>query len=118
MGYNVKSVNALNKIMEKIVMLVHYENDWGSTAKVNINFSKRRCGKFLGSEMMQWRKIYVTYGIGKIAGTCNKRCGSKKVLISGLKILISTILQLISRNSNFKKTMILSVVFYIKNMII
>ena len=52
-------------------MLVHYENDWGSTAK-------RRCGKFLGSEMMQWRKIYVTYGIGKIAGTCNKRCGSKK----------------------------------------
>ena len=75
-------------------MLVHYENDWGSTAKVNINFSKRRCGKFLGSEMMQWRKIYVTYGIGKIAGTCNKRCG------------------------NFKKTMILSVVFYIKNMII
>ena len=48
-------------------MLVHYENDWGSTAKVNINFSKRRCGKFLGSEMMQWRKIYVTYGIGKIA---------------------------------------------------
>ena len=78
MGYNVKSVNALNKIMEKIVMLVHYENDWGSTAKVNINFSKRRCGKFLGSEMMQWRKIYVTYGIGKIAGTCNKRCVSKK----------------------------------------
>ena len=33
MGYNVKSVNALNKIMEKMGLLVHYGNWWGTTDK-------------------------------------------------------------------------------------
>ena len=33
MGYNVKSVNALNKIMEKMGLLVHYGNEWGTTDK-------------------------------------------------------------------------------------
>ena len=33
MGYNVKSVNALNKIMEKMGLLVHYGNGWGTTDK-------------------------------------------------------------------------------------
>ena len=33
MGYNVKSVNALNKIMEKMGMLVHYGNGWVTTDK-------------------------------------------------------------------------------------
>lgn len=31
MGYNVKSVNVLNKIMEKMGLLVHYGNGWGTT---------------------------------------------------------------------------------------
>ena len=33
MGYDVKSVNALNKIMEKMGLLVHYGNDWVTTDK-------------------------------------------------------------------------------------
>ena len=33
MRYNVKSVNALNKIMEKMGLLVHYGNGWGTTDK-------------------------------------------------------------------------------------
>lgn len=32
-GFNVKSVNALNKIMEKMGLLVHYGNGWGTTDK-------------------------------------------------------------------------------------
>lgn len=32
-GYNVKSVNALNKIMEQMGLLVHYANGWGTTDK-------------------------------------------------------------------------------------
>jgi hypothetical protein len=32
-GYNVKSVNALNKIMEKMGLLIHYGNGWGTTDK-------------------------------------------------------------------------------------
>ena len=31
MGFDVKSVNALNKIMEKMGLLVHYGNGWGTT---------------------------------------------------------------------------------------
>ena len=31
MGLDVKSVNALNKIMEKMGLLVHYGNDWATT---------------------------------------------------------------------------------------
>ena len=31
MGLDVKSVNALNKIMEKMALLVHYGNDWATT---------------------------------------------------------------------------------------
>ena len=33
MGHNVKSVNALNKIMEAMGLLVHYGNGWGTTDK-------------------------------------------------------------------------------------
>ena len=33
LGYNVKSVNALNKIMEQMGLLVHYPNGWGTTDK-------------------------------------------------------------------------------------
>ena len=33
MGYNIKSVNALNKIMEAMGLLVHYGNGWGTTDK-------------------------------------------------------------------------------------
>ena len=33
LGYNVKSVNALNKIMEQMGLLVHYANGWGTTDK-------------------------------------------------------------------------------------
>lgn len=33
MGFNVKSVNALNKIMEKMGLLVHYGAKWGTTDK-------------------------------------------------------------------------------------
>ena len=33
MGYEVKSVNALNKIMEKMGLLVHYANGWEITDK-------------------------------------------------------------------------------------
>lgn len=33
MGYNVKSVNALNKIMEDMGLLVHYANGWATTEK-------------------------------------------------------------------------------------
>ena len=40
MGYDVKSVNALNKIMEKMGLLVHYANGWGPRIK-GLNF---RCG--------------------------------------------------------------------------
>lgn len=32
-GFDVKSVNALNKIMEKMGVLVHYGNGWGTTDK-------------------------------------------------------------------------------------
>ena len=32
-GYDVKSVNALNKIMEKMGLLIHYANGWGTTDK-------------------------------------------------------------------------------------
>ena len=31
MGFDVKSVNALNKLMEKMGLLVHYGNGWGTT---------------------------------------------------------------------------------------
>ena len=31
MGFDVKSVNALNKIMEKMGLLVRYDNGWGTT---------------------------------------------------------------------------------------
>lgn len=31
MGFDVKSVNSLNKIMEKMKILVHYGNGWGTT---------------------------------------------------------------------------------------
>ena len=31
MGFDVKRVNALNKIMEKRGLLVHYGNVWGTT---------------------------------------------------------------------------------------
>ena len=30
-GLDVKSVNALNKIMEKMGLLIHYGNGWGTT---------------------------------------------------------------------------------------
>ena len=33
LGYNVKSVNAFNKIMEQMGLLVHYANGWGTTDK-------------------------------------------------------------------------------------
>ncbi len=33
LGYDVKSVNALNKIMEKMGLLVHYANGWATTDK-------------------------------------------------------------------------------------
>ena len=33
MGFAVKSVNALNKIMEKMGLLIHYANGWGTTDK-------------------------------------------------------------------------------------
>lgn len=33
MGYTVNSVNALNKIMEKMGLLVHYGNSWETTDK-------------------------------------------------------------------------------------
>ena len=39
LGYNVKSVNALNKIMEQMGLLVHYANGWGTTDK-GAKFSK------------------------------------------------------------------------------
>lgn len=42
MGYNVKSVNALNKIMENMGLLVHYGNGWGTTDK--------------GAEFSMWHK--------------------------------------------------------------
>jgi len=32
-GCNVKSVNALNKVMEKMGLLIHYGNGWGTTDK-------------------------------------------------------------------------------------
>lgn len=32
-GYDVKSVNALNKIMEKMGLLIKYANGWGTTDK-------------------------------------------------------------------------------------
>ena len=31
MGFDVKSVNALNKIMEKMGLLIHYGNGWCTT---------------------------------------------------------------------------------------
>ena len=31
MGFDVKSVNALNKIMEKMGLLIHFGNGWGTT---------------------------------------------------------------------------------------
>lgn len=31
LGFDVKSVNALNKIMEKMGLLIHYGNGWGTT---------------------------------------------------------------------------------------
>lgn len=33
MGYSVNSVNTLNKIMEKMGLLVHYGNSWQTTDK-------------------------------------------------------------------------------------
>ena len=33
MGFNVKSVNALNKIMEKMGLLIRYGNGWTTTDK-------------------------------------------------------------------------------------
>ena len=33
MGFDVKSVNALNKIMERMGLLIHYGNGWGTTDK-------------------------------------------------------------------------------------
>ena len=33
MGFDVKSVNALNKIMEKMGLLIHYGSGWGTTDK-------------------------------------------------------------------------------------
>lgn len=33
MGFNIKSVNALNKIMEKMGLLIRYGNAWGTTDK-------------------------------------------------------------------------------------
>ena len=33
MGHNIKSVNALNKIMEKMGLLIRYGNGWGTTDK-------------------------------------------------------------------------------------
>ena len=33
MGFDVNSVNALNKIMEKMGLLIHYGNGWGTTDK-------------------------------------------------------------------------------------
>lgn len=32
-GFDVKSVNALHKIMEKMGLLIHYGNGWGTTDK-------------------------------------------------------------------------------------
>lgn len=32
-GFHVKSVNALNKIMEAMGLLIHYDNGWGTTDK-------------------------------------------------------------------------------------
>lgn len=31
MGFGIKSVNSLNKIMEKMGLLIHYSNGWGTT---------------------------------------------------------------------------------------
>lgn len=45
LGYNVKSVNALNKIMEQMGLLVHYANGWGTTDK-GAKFSMRHKGVF------------------------------------------------------------------------
>ena len=42
MGFDVKSVNALNKIMEKMGLLVHYGNGWGTTD--------------LGAKFSMWQK--------------------------------------------------------------
>lgn len=33
MGHNIKSVNALNKVMEQMGLLVHYANGWSTTDK-------------------------------------------------------------------------------------
>lgn len=33
LGFDVKSVNALNKIMEKMGLLIHYGNGWGTSNK-------------------------------------------------------------------------------------
>lgn len=33
MGFDVKNVNNLNKIMEKMGLLIHYGNGWGTTDK-------------------------------------------------------------------------------------
>ena len=33
MGYDIKSVNALNKLMEKMGLLIHYANGWATTDK-------------------------------------------------------------------------------------
>lgn len=37
-GFDVKSVNALNKIMEKMGLLIHYGNGWG-TSDLGAKFS-------------------------------------------------------------------------------
>ena len=41
-GFALKSVNALNKIMEKMGLLVHYGNGWGTTER--------------GSKFSMWHK--------------------------------------------------------------
>ncbi len=41
-GFDVKSVNALNKIMEKMGLLVHYVNGWATTEE--------------GSKFSMWHK--------------------------------------------------------------
>ena len=43
MGFDVKSVNALNKIMEKMGLLIHFGNGWGTT-DAGAKFSMRHKG--------------------------------------------------------------------------
>lgn len=45
MGFDVKSVNALNKIMEKMGLIIRYGNGWGTT-DVGTKFSVFHKGVF------------------------------------------------------------------------